>query len=167
MAIYMKIDNIDGDVTAKGYEKWIQASSFIFGVSRNIQLANPGKSANRESSKPSVSDIAVTKKMDKTSPLIFSESVGTNRNSTISSVQIHICKTGNSQGSVEPAMEYTLSNVLVSSYNITSATGNSPPMETITFNFDKIESKFIPYDEQNKQGSPIPAGYNIATAEKV
>lgn len=33
MPIYMKLDDIPGEVTAKGYEKWIELQSYSWGVS--------------------------------------------------------------------------------------------------------------------------------------
>ena len=63
MAIYMNWDGVPGDVTTQGYEKWIELTSFQWGVGRGIGSAMSGQ-ASRESSIPSVSEIVVTKRMD-------------------------------------------------------------------------------------------------------
>ena len=55
MAIYMKWDGIDGAVTTKEFEKWIELDSFQFGVGRAIGTAARG-AATREASEPSISD---------------------------------------------------------------------------------------------------------------
>lgn len=168
MTIYMKIDSIDGDVTAKGYEKWIELSSIHFGVQRNINT-KPGKVINRESTRPAIKEFAITKHMDKTSPLLFTEScVGKAK----SQVEIHICHTGDD---ISPYMQYTLNNVLISDYFVEykenednqEQSTNDHPQENITLNFDKIEMKFTPYDEQHNAQSPIPAGYDLNTANKI
>jgi type VI secretion system secreted protein Hcp len=62
MAIYMKIDGIDGSVTAKGFEKQIELHSFQFGVGRAISM-DSGNAANRSHGRPSLSEITVTKIM--------------------------------------------------------------------------------------------------------
>ncbi len=44
----MKIDGIDGNVTASGHEKWIELHSVSFGQGRGILSARPGHQSNRE-----------------------------------------------------------------------------------------------------------------------
>ena len=163
MAIYMKIDGIDGHVTAKGYEKWIEVDSLNFGVSRNISTV-PGNVTDRESTKPKVSEIIVSKQMCKASPNLFSEAcVGKSK----PNVKIHVCQTGGD--SVSPYMEYTLSNVLLSNYQVNGIerAEKVPPTENVNLNFDKIEMKYTPYDDKHNPQSPIPAGYDLSTAKKV
>jgi hypothetical protein len=36
MPIFMHFEGIEGNVTAKGYEKWIEVNSFQFGSGRGI-----------------------------------------------------------------------------------------------------------------------------------
>ena len=60
MAIYLEIEGIEGNITAKGYEKMIEVSSFNWGVGRAISQ-NAGRMANREASRPSISEITLTK----------------------------------------------------------------------------------------------------------
>lgn len=162
MPIYIKVDGIDGNITAKGHEKWIEVSAFSFGVSRNIST-KPGAVSDRESTKPSISEIEIIKNIDKTSPNFFSEAcVGKVKN-----VNIDVCQTGDT---IAAYMQYSLTNVIVSSYsvNITSAADERlSPCEKIKLNFDKIEMKFTPYDEKHNPGSPIPAGYDLVSAKKI
>ena len=162
MAIYMKIDGIDGHVTAKGHEKWIEIDTVNFTVNRSINT-KPGNVADRETTKPALSEIMVAKLMDKSSPHIFSETcVGKAK----SKVEIHFCQTGEN---VSPYMEYTLYNVLVSNYGVQATHKNDKtiPAETLNLNFDKIEMKYTPYDEKHGAQSPIPAGYDLNTAQKI
>ena len=74
MAIYMNWDGVPGDVTTQGFEKWIELTSFQWGVGRGIGSAMSGQ-ASRESSIPSVSEIVVTKRMDGSSPGLWTDSV--------------------------------------------------------------------------------------------
>jgi len=162
MAIYMKIDDIEGDVTAKGYENWIALDAFKFGVVRSIST-KPGNVSDRESTKPTVGEIVVSKLLDKTSPHIFTEAcIGKAK----PKVKIHFCQTGEN---VSPYMEYTLNNVLVSNYQVQGEHKETTviPTESINLNFDKIEMRYTPYDEKHAPGSPIPAGYDLNTAKKV
>ena len=76
MAIYMNYNDkkIKGNVTAKGYEDWIDISSFQFGVGRGISM-EVGQMANREATRPSLSEISLSKLMDGSSGGLFKESV--------------------------------------------------------------------------------------------
>ncbi len=163
MTTYMKIDGIDGDVTAKGHENWISLNSIDFSVKRQLST-DPGRISDRESSRPSISEITINKKMDKSSPLLFGEScVGKAK----PQVTIHLCQT---DSNLSPYAEITLNNVIVSGYSLATASGGygeSAPQEHISLSFDKIEVRYTPYDSQNNAQSPIPAGYDLKEAAAV
>src|SRR3989339_322873 len=58
MAIYMKMNGAEGNVTSKGYEGWIQLESLDNGISRRIQ-ARIGQTGNRERTIPSFQEIEI------------------------------------------------------------------------------------------------------------
>lgn len=159
MAIYMKIDGIDGDVTAKGHEKWIHLDSFNFTVNRAIQ-AQPGRIADRESSRPSISEVHITKKVDQSFPLLFSEACVGKAKPTVT---IHVCQTDND---LKQYMEVTLNNAIVSHYNMNcdSAAGTHKNVEHVSLSFDKLEVRYTPYDSKNQAKSPISGGYDLGAA---
>lgn len=158
MSIYLKIEGIDGKATAKGHEKWIVVDSMQWGVGRAISSA-VGSAKDREASKPSISEVSVTKLMDESSPLIFTEAcVGKAKK-----VDIHLCTTGTEK--IDTYMEYTLEDCMVSGYSVSS--GGDRPSESLSLSFTKMVMKFIPYDDAGKATSPIPAGYDMVTGTKV
>jgi len=158
MSIYLKIDGIEGKVTATGHEKWIDVGSLQWGVGRAIS-SSVGTSADREASKPSISEVSVTKQMDASSPLIFTEAcVGKSK-----PIKIHLCTTGTD--TIDTYMEYELEDCMVSGYSVSS--GGDRPSESISFSFTKLTMKFIPYDDAGKAQSPLPAGYDMALGKKV
>jgi len=167
-SIYMQIPGIQGNVTAEGLSGFIELESFDFNLARKMNTV-PGAVTDREGSKPSISEIVITKRADKTTPLLFSEAAtGTAK------PQMTI-KFVNTSSTLSTYLEFTLSNVMVSRYEISdnvplpNEEGQVPhkrkPLETIAFNFTKIEVKYTPYDDQHKAGSPIPAGYDLETAK--
>ena len=158
MAIYLKVEGIDGNVTAEGHEKWIDCGSLQWGVGRGIG-APTGAAKDREASYPSISEVTVTKEMDSSSPYLFTEScVGKGKK-----VEIHLVRT--SADKLETYMEYVLSNALISGYSVSS--GGDRPTESLSINFTKIETKYIPWKDDHTADSPIPAGYDLALAKKV
>jgi hypothetical protein len=61
MAIYIQYDSISGEAANSNQQKkWIEISSFQWGVGRGISSPSGG-SADREGSTPSVGEIVVTK----------------------------------------------------------------------------------------------------------
>ena len=82
MAIYMKWDGIDGAVTTKEHEKWIELNSFQFGVGRAIGTAARG-AATREASEPHISEITISKRLDKASTKLFMDAVAGDLSSTV------------------------------------------------------------------------------------
>jgi type VI secretion system secreted protein Hcp len=167
MAIYMKIKGIDGHVTTKGYEKWIELDSVGFNVNRSLSTTT-GNVTDRERTKPTLSEIAIIKDIDKTTPDLFSAACGTRENGkAIDEIDIHVCHT--SGDSVKPYIEYTLNNVLLSNYQIQgdNKCEKARPQETISLNYDKIQMKYTSHDEKHGAGSPVRAGYDLSAGTKV
>ncbi len=156
MSIYMKIPGIDGDISAQDHEEWIQLSHLNFSTKRSLSI-EPGRITDRESTRPSISELEIIKKMDKTSPLLFSESC---TGKAKAEVKIDICQTGSS---LVPYMQYSLRNVIVSGYRV-NADDEFYPTETINLSFDRIEMRYTPFDELNQAQSPIPAAYDLKKA---
>ncbi len=134
--IYMKYGAITGDVTAKAYAGDIALTSFQWGVSRSIGSPTAG-SADRESSAPSVSEIAVGKDLDSSSvPLISDALNGTDTDS----VEIDFVST--SKGKAQTYLKLDLTNTLIGNYSTSS--GGDRPTESLSLNFTKIAFAYTP-----------------------
>ena len=157
MPIYMKYDGIDGDVTAKGHEKWIELQSAQYGVGRGIS-SPVGGSADREASSPSISELVVTKTGDATSPKFFQESVV----GEAKAVVIDFVRT--SANKLETYLKIELTNTLVSGYSVSS--GGDNPSESISLNFTKIQVTYTSFNADHTKGTPITAGYDLSEATK-
>jgi type VI secretion system secreted protein Hcp len=156
MAIYMKYDGINGEVTQADHTQWMEVQSFQFGVGRGISTPT-GNAANRESSHASVSEVTVTKIMDSASTKIFTESVTGAGGVT---VEFHFVSTG------DPGLvyaQYKLEDVMISGYSLSS--GGERPSESISLNFTKVEFKMTPYNDKNEAGTPVTVNYDLATAK--
>ena len=149
--IFMQIPGIDGEVTAVGHEKQIELNSFSFGVSNTVSHSTGGAGAG----KAIVSDIAVIKFMDKSSPLLFSKTVN---GAHIPQVDIYFVKTSGS--GLQTYAHYVLKDVLLSSYSVSS--GGDRPSESLSLNFAQIQFEFTSTNPDGTLGSPITAGWDIA-----
>jgi type VI secretion system secreted protein Hcp len=157
MAIYIKYTTptIEGGVTTEGYTKQIEVNSFQFGIGRGVGSPT-GSSTNREASTPSVSEIVVTKSLDEASGNLIKESYSGAGKAT---AVISFVRTDGGGG--VSYLEYTLSNVMLSGYSISS--GGDKPSESISLNFTKIETKIIPQNTDGTTGTAFPVTYDLST----
>jgi type VI secretion system secreted protein Hcp len=156
MAIYMNYNNIPGDTTAEGHEKWIELKSLQWGVGRGIS-APTGGAADREASAPSVSEIVVTKDTDVASPKLLNEAYqGEGQDCTID-----FCKTD--KGKLEVYLTITLNNTMISGHSFSS--GGDRPTESLSLNFTKVEFKNTNMGAAGETGTPDATAYDLALAK--
>ncbi len=158
MPIYLQYGpkgKIKGNVTEKGHTDWVEVNSFQWGVGRGI--GSPvGRAANREASAPSISEITVTKSMDKASFAFLQEALkGVGLEATI-----HFCTTD--KGSLRTYAEYKLTNCMISGYSTSS--GGDRPSESLSINFTKIEFMFVELGIDNANTDTPRVSYDAAQA---
>lgn len=156
MPIFMHYDGIDGNVTAKGYEKWIEVNSFQFGAGRGISTPTGG-AENREASAASVSEVTVTKAMDKSSPKLFEASLIGEAGKT---VKIVMTRTGKE---LKELCIYKFENTLVSGYSVSSG-GEGAPTESLSLNFVKFEYSYTGSDAAGADAAKMKVGFDIGKA---
>lgn len=123
--IYMQYGTVQGDVTASGYEHWIELNSFQFGVTTPIDQATGAVAGH-----PQLSNVKVTKGFDSASPFLFRDSLsGTGTPVTIDFLKV-------SNGILVKYLEYKLEHVLITSYSVSS--GGDRPSESLALDFSKI-----------------------------
>ena len=145
-------------MTADGYKDHISVQSLQFGVGRGISM-EPGNLSNREATRPTISEVTMTKPADTSATALFKEAV---TGSSGKKVTIKFVQTGADK--VVEFMTYTLEDVLVSGYSV-SADGESDPMESISLSFSKIMVNYNDYDKTNKSANPQRVGYDLTTAK--
>jgi type VI secretion system secreted protein Hcp len=162
MPIYMKYGGITGDVTAAGHEGWIELNTLQWGVGRSISSAT-GSSEDRESSAPSVSEVSATKAFDKASIKLLTEAYQGTGSGDAATVQIDFVRTNKDTLVVYGTL--ILSNVMVSGYSISS--GGDRPVESLTLNFVKVETDFIPMKPDGTPDNPMKITYDLGQAKTV
>ncbi len=156
MPIYMNYEGIKGDVTESGHKDWIEVNSFQWGVGRAIGSPT-GRGMNREAAAPSVSEIVVTKPLDKSSNALLREALqGAGKK-----VTINFCKT--EANKLETYLEIKLENVLISGFSESS--GGDRPSESISLNFTKVEYAQLTGDVTGKLGAANRVSYDLAAAK--
>jgi type VI secretion system secreted protein Hcp len=154
---FIKLTEINGPVTRKGLEKFIEVMSFSHGVSQSINMENAGGMAG---GKPVLSSISFMKRGDATSPLLFSAICGGKH---FAEVVIWFFKSGGTNQ--VKFMEYKLTKVFIDSFQVSgSSGGDDTPMESLSLAFQKIEISYLPQDEKGGVGKPVIAFYDVANA---
>lgn len=162
MAIYMNFGDlkVKGNVTADGYKDWIRLDSYNVGVGRHISM-EAGHMANRESTRPNISEMAISKMMDKSTSGLFKESL---TGSDGCKVVIDVVRT--SADKIDKFVTYELEDCLISSYSV-SASSEGAPMESISLSFGKITMSYTAADRDNATGTPERVGYDLAAGKKL
>jgi len=162
MPIYMKYGSIAGDVTESGHTGWIELNSVQWGVGRGISGAT-GSAEDRESSAPSVSEVTVTKDLDKASIKLLTEGLTGDGAGDAASIIIDFVRTA--QGKLQTYLTLTLTNVMVSGFSWSS--GGDRPSESLSLNFVKITSNFIPMKPDGTPDNGINITYDTGLAKTV
>ena len=155
MAIYLNVEGLKGEVSAAGHEKWIECNSLQWGVGRAI-TTRVGGGADREASQPSISEVTVSKLMDKATPnLMLMCADGTHHDEALLTVR----KAGGSQ------LEYLtvkLEGVLITSVSTAGSGGEDQLTENVTLNFAKVHVIYQPQDAAGApDGGPVEMGWNV------
>lgn len=145
---FLKLDGIDGEVTAKGYEKWIEVFSFSWGASNSGISASGGGAG-----KVSFQDIHFTSGFSKASPLLFLKCA---TGEHIPTGLLSLRKAGGDANASE-FLKIKLEEVLVSSFSDAGAEqGDDRPLEEVSLNFTKIQMQYTAPD-----GSTTEMGWDV------
>jgi type VI secretion system secreted protein Hcp len=155
MPIFMHFDGIDGNATATGYTGWIEVNSFQFGAGRGISTPTGG-AENREASAASVSEVTVTKPMDKASPKLFEAALIGEAGKV---VKIAMTRAGKE---LKELCIYKFEETLVSGYSVSS--GGDTPTESLSLNFVKFEYSYTGSDAAGADAAKMKVGFDIGKA---
>ncbi len=160
MSIYCRINEIKGNVTAKGYEGNIDLIDVDFGGIKTSAKMKVGQKMDRMMSSPNFHQVTIIKRLDKSSISFFEHA---HSGKVIPQVDILYVTTG------DPNFTYsktTLKEVLISAYNDWHD-GENHPTELIRLAYTKIERTFTPRDQNNRPTSPLTTGYDLENAQQI
>jgi type VI secretion system Hcp family effector len=150
---FLKLGDVEGEATQKGFEKWIALESFSFGASNQMDPA--AASGGMSSGKATLSHFSITKPTDKASLKIFQHCCSGKH---FPDARVAICKAGGEQ---EKYLEYVFDAVGISDINWSGGGGDERPMEAASLAFGKVEIEYKPQEKDGSLGSPIMAFYDV------
>jgi type VI secretion system secreted protein Hcp len=142
--MFLKLTDIPGESVNNDHKDEIEIFSYAFGLSNATTVASGAGAA-----KPKFADITITKRIDKSSPLLMLNSA---KGQPVTQAILTLERTGVKSSKF---MVITLDNVLVSSISSTGPAGSDVPTETVSLNYGKIK---VEYYQQNPDGSVALAG---------
>ena len=138
MAIYVLIPNVGGDVTVPGYEKCFAASSFSFGVER--EMKESGEKGGTEDINIGVGELqvcTVSKSMDSTSSQLAQFAINGNSLGTAEIFFVEIGRGDRTEGKPICYLQYKLDRCFVKKWS-TSSDADDRPTEEVAFYYNKI-----------------------------
>jgi type VI secretion system secreted protein Hcp len=146
------LDGIPGESTDARYPAAIEIESFSFGVSQSGTIIGGGGGAG----KATFSDMAIMKRLDKSSPLLY---LNCAQGKHLDTATVILRKAG------EKPFEYLvvkMTDVLISSVQTSGSAGSDTPTESLSLNFAKIE---ISYMRQKPDGGTetTKTGWDMTT----
>ena len=154
---YLKIENVDGEVTAKGMEKTVEIYSFSFGASNPTSVSSSG-GAGMSAGKVSLSSFNFMKKLDKSSAPLF-QACCTGKHFPKATLSLR--KAGGDAGQ-GVFLEYVLTQVFVDSIQWSGSTGgDDTPTESVSFSFSKIETTYFTVDAKGSASKAGQAAWDV------
>jgi type VI secretion system secreted protein Hcp len=145
---YVELTGIEGEATAKNFEKKIEIFSFSWGASAPVAIG-PG-SSGISASRVSISSFNVMKKTDIASPKLFKACCTGDH---VDKMTVSMRKQTGAAGGQEVSLIYTFNQVMVESIQWSgSSGGDDTPTESVSFAFAKVT---VEYKVQGKDGKLV------------
>ncbi len=129
---YLKIADIPGESTAKGFEGQFEILSYSHGVTQPSAAA-ASTTGSATTGRCEHTDFTIVKELDKASPILAQKC---SDGSHIKEIVLTLCRAGGT--APVPFMEYKLTHCIVSSVQ-PGGSKEGLPIETVSFNYGKID----------------------------
>ena len=155
---FLKIDGIEGESEDAKHGKEIEVLQWNWGESQAGSMAH---GTGGGAGKVSMQDFHFTMKANKASPKLF---LACANGEHIKSAVLTCRKAGKEQ---QEFLKYTFTDILISSYSTGGNSGDLIPVESISFNFTKIETAYKVQNADGTLGAEFKAGYDLKKNVKV
>ncbi len=136
---FLKIPNINGESTLKGFEKWIAIESFSWGEER--PPSGNGVAVPLE--------VQVVANTQASSPSLFAACAN---GEALGTVLLHLATVGGSQSTF---FKWDLENAVIGSYRVGGNTADDRPADQFSISFTALTYSYSAQDGKGGAGSPI------------
>ena len=161
MDVHLKIDTIEGESKEKGFENQIQCLSWSWGASQEASASHGG---GMGSGKVNFNDFHFTMVMCKATPKLL---LHTATGQHLASGLLTLRKAGQN-AEQQKFCEIKFTELMISSYQTGGGEASTGlPVESISFNFSKVEFEYFEQDQKGITKSAGKAGYDLKKNCKV
>lgn len=154
MGIYLKIKGLNGNVTAKGYEKAINIDNYELGVERKFDVMHDVVS-NRVLGQIHYRGLTLQKPLDNSSVGLLGH---LHKGDTIAEIEIHHTSPETESCFLVNKFYYVVLSSISESHCGAGST------ETVELYFSKSEKKYIDHNSAGQAQTPQVTGYDIKKA---
>lgn len=151
--IFLKLDGIKGESSDAQHREEIEPASFSWGVS---QLGSTGAGGGAGAGKASFQDLHVVMTVSRASPQLF---LACAEGRHIKTAVLTCRKAGGREQ--RDFLRYTLSDVLVSSYQTNGQAEDGVPVDQISLRYAQIKIEYFPQKVDGSLGAPVTAGWDL------
>jgi type VI secretion system secreted protein Hcp len=158
--IFLKLQNIEGEVTDAQHQKEIAILSFSGGVNHAVTPVNTGGSA--PDGVASFTDMSFTKTVDSASPALFKAAC---LGKPIGEAVLSVNRADGNDSKIG-YLKYTLTDAAITNYAAGATLGGGQPTESFALNFKTIRIEYTPTERPGGGGLGAKmAGWNVATGK--
>jgi type VI secretion system secreted protein Hcp len=147
---------IKGDVTAKGYEDWIDLSACSFSVNRACEY-RAGSGGSRNAQPAQISTVSMSRGFDMSSGPLFEQALFGKGEK----IKVSYMKSGEGgEGDLQPYLELEFEDCLLTSFTVDGIN------ESISVAFTKMRLRQYTTGANNQRKAPMVVGYDMLTATR-
>jgi type VI secretion system secreted protein Hcp len=155
---FLKIDGIPGESLDAKHKGEIDVLSWSWGETNPVQPGGPGSGSG--AGKVQMQDFTFTAATSKASPsLMLAGASGKHLKSAVLTAR----KAGKAQAEF---LTFSLSDVLVSAYQVGGVEGEVVPMDSVSLNFSKIQVEYKEQKPDGSLGASVKAGWDVKQNKK-
>lgn len=140
--IFVKIEGIPGESDDEKHGDWIEVRSYNHRLTQPASAAR-GRGGEKAAERCDHGDFTVTKSVDQSSPKL---ALACCTGSPLKQVKIELCR---ATGQKQKYMQYVMEDVVISSFESNAdPDDNDLPVETVSFNYSKIEWVYTQTDHK-------------------
>jgi type VI secretion system secreted protein Hcp len=150
---FLKIDGIPGESLDSKHKGEIEVEAWSWGEANPTAASAPG--AGGGAGKVQMQDFSFTARTSKASPsLMLACASGKHFKGAVLTAR----KAGKAQAEF---LTFSLSDILVSAYQVGGAEGEVVPMDSVSLNFSKIQVEYKEQKPDGSLGTSIKAGWDV------
>jgi type VI secretion system secreted protein Hcp len=156
---FLKIDGVTGESKDADHAGEMELMSFSWG---EVQGTLSGVGQGRSAGKVSMQDFHFTMKTENASPTLMMACAGGDHLGTA----VLTVRRAGAGGDHQEYLIWTMSDVMVSSYQTGGSAGDVVPVDQISLNFSAIKVQYKPLQDDGSLGGAVQGGWSLEKNKK-